>query len=345
MTRSKAAATSQQVSRDNSAGETTSASPPKRRRQNVNNDNAESPESAVYLSNSEEIIDSSNNSNITHASTAMTNFAYQEGFPKLLFQGLQANDGNSNAAIHVAQASKALAKKFEEEASQDSGDEFLLLGGHSILVATMKAHAAHPGILTDLCSCLTMLMFHHNHNNPEKSRVFGGGSQLTLEGTFLLMGAVEVVVQALVDFPKALDLQAQAMTAVGNLCSLNAGDANTQVRMDAAQRFLRYMNGASLIVQAMRTFATAETIQEIGCWLLRRIINSIVVSNRTSAAMDNTHTTSLALGSGDKAILKSARVLSTVAIAAETFPTNSDIEREATLLWNAMLACPEEEEN
>lgn len=348
MTKSKAAATSQQVSPHNSAAETTAAaSPPKRRRKTVNNDNAESPGNTVSLSNDGENTGSSNTNNSTHVVTpATTSFTYQEGFPKLLFEGLQAaNDGNSNVASNVvAQAAQALATKFEEEADDNLCDEFLSLGGHSILVATMKAHAAHPGTFADLCSCLTLLMFHHNHTHPEKRRVFGVGSPLTLEGTLLLMGALEVLVQAMVDFPQAQDLQAQAMTAVGNLCSLNnAGDASTQIRMKVAQHFLRDMGGASLVVQAMRTYATVETIQENGCWLLRRTMNSIIVSNTASAAMDNTHT--LALGSGDKAILKSARVLSTVAIATEAFPANNDIEREATLLWNAMLVCGEEEEN
>lgn len=221
---------------------------------------------------------------------------YQDGFPKLLFQDLQSN--NSTVVLNATMELDSLLGGCPEKLQ----NEFLPLGGHAVLITTMQKWTHHGVIQSHLCRCIAGMIATYN-----KTKSAAG---LDLVSSLLLMGALDqITVGALLKYPTFPSIQLDAMHAVSHLCGGTSSDA--------AKRFVRELDGVSLVTKAMRVYAGIEDVQEQGCRLLNTLCRA---------------------GEHEEAVAIKNTALTVVAASVQSYPDNPSIEKDAHDLMNAVLS-------
>ncbi|CAB9521723.1 expressed unknown protein [Seminavis robusta] len=171
---------------------------------------------------------------------------FDEGLSTLLFESLQSNDEN-----RVAIATEDLYDYCETE---QGCEEVFRLGGHSILVLTMKKWRSRVDIQAAACYALNALVNGYPDNQMKQDLV----------SSLHKMGAMELVVRALTKFRTSQDLQMNAIATAGNMCFV--GSDHDKKR--AATLFVYQLGGVPLLVAAMKAFPRELEIQN-SCWLVK----------------------------------------------------------------------------
>lgn len=230
---------------------------------------------------------------------------YQDGFPKLLFQDLQSNDSNTvlNGAMELDNllgCSNACPDKLQTE--------FLNLGGHAIVLTTMQKWNSNVNIQSHLCRCIAGMILTYNRGKKRSSE----GDENDLVSSLLLMGTLDqITIGALQQYPKYPTIQLDVMHALIQLCGGSSGSCQ-----EAAKRFVRELDGVSMVTKAMGVFAETEDIQEHGC----RLLNTLCIT-----------------GEHQEATAIKAKALTVVAASVQAYPENESIEKDAHDLMNAVL--------
>ena len=245
-------------------------------------------------------------------STKPSPIQYQEGFPKLLFQDMQSS--NPNVVLNAAVILEGMLGG-PNASNEKLHKEFLMLGGHSTLITAMQKWSKNGVIQSHLCRCIAGLVATHNDTANEDSA--------DLVAALLLMGALDqITMGALMQHPKFPSIQLDAMLAVTHLCGGNSMEILPSAQ-DAAQRFVRELNGVSLVAKTMRVFAGIEDVQEAGCHLFSSLCHT---------------------GDHEEADVIKGKALMVVASSAQSYPDNPNIEKDAHDLMNAVLSRQKTEE-
>jgi hypothetical protein len=228
---------------------------------------------------------------------------YDTGLPTLLFEGLQSDNPDT-----VALAAQALSDLLSVHAPLQAKlhEDFLALGGHSILVVTMRKWSHDATIQAEICHCVGRMLMLFGGDK-------GGGIDENLVASFVTMGGLHAIYQAMIAFPDFANVQTQGMLALANLCS----DFGAASSGRAAKQFVVHFEGVSLLTQAMKAFPDDELVQENGCWLLNNLCR--------------------AGGSQEASVIKSTAFMA-VAASANRFPDNEHIEKDAHDLMTTFLS-------
>ncbi|CAB9501305.1 expressed unknown protein [Seminavis robusta] len=190
---------------------------------------------------------------------------------KLLFEELQKEEPKS-----VARAAEKLGSIFKHGNPQECS-QAVSLGGHSVLISAMKKWSQHEPIVLHCSHAIFRMIGTYTKrcggdNDSQNDDDEEDEDRFDLIEGFLVAGALEVLVNALRNFPRSSEVQLFGMGALGNL--LGAGMAAALVSdtsRQAAREFVEEHYGVSLLVTIMTRFAHKPKVQEFGCWIVARL--------------------------------------------------------------------------
>jgi hypothetical protein len=228
---------------------------------------------------------------------------YDDGWPKILFEGLQSeNPGTVARATQELDDLLNILPPLREQLHKD----FLDLGGHATIVLTMRKWPGNAKILSGLCLCVGRMVMLHDGEN-------GDGTDANLVSSFVKMGGVHTLCQALVAFADTASVQSNGMLALAKLC----GNCEAESSGRVVKLFVGELQGVSLVSKAMKAFPDEELVQENGCWLLNNLCRS---------------------GGHEEASVIKSKALMVVAASIQRFPDNVNIEKDAGNLMKAVLS-------
>lgn len=224
--------------------------------------------------------------------TARVQVSYEEGIPRLLYEGLQSDDSET-----VAKAAAELYAVLQSKKDKNNAvDELIGLGGHAVLLMVMRKWPDNADIQGKCCSCIAAMIHNWQHDSSL-------GKRLNLAERLNAMGCMEYVVAALQAFPKDRCFQSSGISAILNLLYLQTSEKSKK----AARKLFEDHNGVKLVVNAMHEFPLVLEVQHLGCHFFKRLCE---------------------LGLGKEKVMKKD-VLMAIATAVQSFPNHPSIEADS----------------
>ncbi|CAB9523407.1 expressed unknown protein [Seminavis robusta] len=217
----------------------------------------------------------------------------QEGgadIASLLFEGAASME-ERQVEIALEELSQAFLS------SHTKCTEAIDLGGHGIVVVTMRKWGYNKKIQQLGCECLHNIVFNYKQHPM----------QLDLFDALAVMGALETVIEGMDQFPESLGVQRFGLAALGNLLVGKKTSTRLQARTHKA---VQELDAITTVVGGMRRFPNNVMVQGCGCIVLAAFLKA---------------------NPGDyKSKIVEAGAVLDVAAAVTNHPANALIEKEAS---------------
>ena len=155
----------------------------------------------------------------------------------------------------VSEVSAALDELFDLITEEDDGHKnrtkACKLGAHSFVVATMQKWTTFEEVQAAGCLCLGMLAYHK-----------------TLP--VVKCGGVEAAIYAMKVFPQSRRVQSGACTTLLN--TLHGCESKPKAVRRVTYRFVKEIDGVSLVLKALQTFPDEEDVRQCVLRLYRNIL-------------------------------------------------------------------------
>ncbi|CAB9501311.1 expressed unknown protein [Seminavis robusta] len=149
-------------------------------------------------------------------------------------------------------------------AHRSNCQHFFNMGGHGVLLVTMKRWSENAAIQSSSCECLARFIHGYNNNNSvpttitstttRSSNLSNNNNNIPVTDTLLEMGIVELILGALERFPHSPTLHYRA---------------NNVLRYLDMKRLVDDFEGVTMVLKIMTTFPNVASLQELGCRFLQ----------------------------------------------------------------------------
>ena len=228
--------------------------------------------------------------------------------------------------LDVARALEKLGSILKHSKDGTAAHQAVALGGHSVLVLTMKQWPLHEPIQRHAFHCVFRMIGGHYRQQQQQQQQPSSPQEATnmnLVESFLVMGVVDEIVRALRAFPESSELQVFGIGALGNLIGTAStpiqGNSGYLARRAAARKFVKESRGVALVVDAMRIFPEHAKLQELGCWVCACLC-LLLLGNSSSKSKSNSKTA---------ARVMKCEALVAVSTAVQNYPDNRAIGKQA----------------